>query len=169
MRGNGPRRASDRRRSSAPEAGLGNLTAARSRSDGAHRGEGQQLLLGEARGVAFIDHQPLTDRRGVFRESRHDEPTRGMPISGHDWDFAADNPSAATVRPNRAVRSRPAEAPMLLTVIQVEAALQLGRTRTYELLRSGEIPVRRVGRLIRVSRLALEEWVAQGEQSSGQH
>ncbi len=57
---------------------------------------------------------------------------------------------------------------MLLTVAQVEAALQLGRTRTYELLRSGEIPVRRVGRLIRVSRLALEEWVAKLEDSSCQ-
>jgi excisionase family DNA binding protein len=53
---------------------------------------------------------------------------------------------------------------MLLTVAQVEAALQLGRTRTYELLRSGAIPVLRVGRLIRVSRLALEEWVAQSEE-----
>jgi excisionase family DNA binding protein len=59
-------------------------------------------------------------------------------------------------------------APMLLTVRQVEAALQLGRTRTYELLRSGEIPVRRIGRLIRVSRSALEEWIAQtsGRESS---
>jgi excisionase family DNA binding protein len=51
-------------------------------------------------------------------------------------------------------------APMLLTVRQVEAALQLGRTRTYELLRSGQLPALRVGRLIRVSRVALEEWIA---------
>ncbi|MGH7723320.1 MAG: helix-turn-helix domain-containing protein [Candidatus Dormibacteria bacterium] len=51
-------------------------------------------------------------------------------------------------------------APMLLTVRQVEAALQLGRTRTYELLRSGQLPTLRVGRLIRVSRVALEEWIA---------
>lgn len=49
---------------------------------------------------------------------------------------------------------------MLLTVAQVEAALQLGRTRTYELLRSRKIPVR-VGRLIRVSRPALDAWIAQ--------
>jgi excisionase family DNA binding protein len=52
-------------------------------------------------------------------------------------------------------------APMLLTVRQVETALQLGRTRTYELLRSGQLPMLRVGRLIRVSRVALEEWIAQ--------
>lgn len=49
---------------------------------------------------------------------------------------------------------------MLLTVRQVEAALQLGRTRTYELPRSGQLPTLRVGRLIPVSRVALEEWIA---------
>jgi excisionase family DNA binding protein len=48
---------------------------------------------------------------------------------------------------------------MLLTVREVEVALQLGRTRTYELLRSGQLPMLRVGRLIRVSRVALEEWI----------
>ena len=50
---------------------------------------------------------------------------------------------------------------MLLTAKEVEAALQLGRTRTYQLLRSGEIPVLRVGRVLRISRLALEQWVAE--------
>ena len=50
-------------------------------------------------------------------------------------------------------------APMLLTVRDVEAELQLGRTRTYELLRSGSIPVIRVGRALRVPRDALRRWV----------
>ena len=49
--------------------------------------------------------------------------------------------------------------PMLLTVRDVEAELQLGRTRTYELLRSGSIPVIRVGRALRVPRDALRRWV----------
>lgn len=49
--------------------------------------------------------------------------------------------------------------PMLLTVRDVEAELQLGRTRTYELLRSGSIPVIRVGRAVRVPRDALRRWV----------
>lgn len=49
--------------------------------------------------------------------------------------------------------------PMLLTVRDVEAELQLGRTRTYELLRSGSIPVIRVGRALRVRRDALRHWV----------
>ncbi len=49
--------------------------------------------------------------------------------------------------------------PMLLTVRDVEAELQLGRTRTYELLRSGSLPVIRVGRAVRVPRDALRRWV----------
>lgn len=49
--------------------------------------------------------------------------------------------------------------PMLLTVRDVEAELQLGRTRTYELLRSGELPVIRLGRALRVPRHALRRWI----------
>lgn len=49
--------------------------------------------------------------------------------------------------------------PLLLTVRDVEAELQLGRTRTYELLRSGVIPVVRVGRVLRVPREALRRWI----------
>ena len=48
---------------------------------------------------------------------------------------------------------------MLLTVRDVEAELQLGRTRTYELLRSGGIPVIRLGRALRVPRDALRRWI----------
>ena len=49
--------------------------------------------------------------------------------------------------------------PILLTVRDVEAQLQIGRTRTYELLRSGEIPVIRIGRVLRVPREALQRWI----------
>lgn len=49
--------------------------------------------------------------------------------------------------------------PMLLTVKDVEAELQLGRTRTYELVRSGELPVVRIGRAVRIPRDALRLWV----------
>lgn len=48
---------------------------------------------------------------------------------------------------------------MLLTVKDVEAALQLGRTRAYELVRSGELPVIRIGRAVRIPRDALRRWV----------
>lgn len=53
----------------------------------------------------------------------------------------------------------PGQMPLLLTVRDVEAALQLGRTRTYELVRSGELPVIRLGRIVRVPRDELERWI----------
>jgi excisionase family DNA binding protein len=67
--------------------------------------------------------------------------------------LASDAPSPAEVPPATT------RAPMLLTVRDLEAELQLGRTRTYELLRSGSIPVIRVGRALRVPRDALRRWV----------
>ena len=66
-----------------------------------------------------------------------------------------ESPAHTTVEIPRA----PTRTPMLLTVRDVEAELQLGRTRTYELLRSGSIPVIRVGRALRVPRDALRRWV----------
>ena len=58
------------------------------------------------------------------------------------------------------VTKLPSEAsPLLLTVKDLEAELQLGRTRTYELVRSGAIPVIRIGRAVRVPRDALRRWV----------
>jgi excisionase family DNA binding protein len=48
---------------------------------------------------------------------------------------------------------------MLLTVKDLEAEPQLGRTRTYELVRSGVIPMIRIGRAVRIPRDALRRWV----------
>ena len=49
--------------------------------------------------------------------------------------------------------------PMLLTVDEVQELTQLGRTKVYELIRSGELPVVRIGRLLRIRRQALERWL----------
>jgi excisionase family DNA binding protein len=49
--------------------------------------------------------------------------------------------------------------PMLLRADQVARALGLGRSKVYELMQSGELPVVRIGRSVRVSRTSLEEWV----------
>ncbi len=48
--------------------------------------------------------------------------------------------------------------PELLTTSDVASMLGLGRTRTYELLRS-EIPSYRIGRVIRVHRQDIETWL----------
>jgi excisionase family DNA binding protein len=92
------------------------------------------------------DHsRPRTSVRRVERHRTISEPT--VAASRRDAEL-----SSAVSRPTT-------YAPMLLTVRDVEAELQLGRTRTYELLRSGVIPVVRVGRVLRVPRDGLRRWI----------
>lgn len=49
--------------------------------------------------------------------------------------------------------------PLLLRVEDAAKCLSLGRSKTYELIASGVIPVVRIGRSTRVSRSALEAWI----------
>lgn len=51
------------------------------------------------------------------------------------------------------------DVPLLLTIKEVQEATQLGRTKVYELMRDGRLPVVRIGRTIRVRREALERWL----------
>lgn len=48
---------------------------------------------------------------------------------------------------------------LLLTVKEVQEALGLGRNNTYDLIRSGKLKSIRVGKLIKVPRAALEEYL----------
>jgi excisionase family DNA binding protein len=81
---------------------------------------------------------------------------RGLGVSASIADVEGHAIAAATAAPSR----RRDGFAMLLTPREVEAELRLGRTRTYQLLRSGEIPSLRIGRAIRVSRAALERWIS---------
>jgi excisionase family DNA binding protein len=76
-------------------------------------------------------------------------------------------PNADRAEPFGASSVATVREPLLLTVRDVEVALQLGRTRTYELVRSGAIPVLRVGRAVRVPREALRRWI--DEQCTAPH
>ncbi|MFN8560023.1 MAG: helix-turn-helix domain-containing protein [Dehalococcoidia bacterium] len=53
---------------------------------------------------------------------------------------------------------------MLLTVKDVQEATCLGRTKVYELIREGELPVVRIGRAVRIHRQSLERWITQREE-----
>ena len=97
----------------------------------------------------------LTSLQGTHRvhadagvRGRRGTPTTSAPLR-----------ESATTTPTVGIAPASTRTPMLLTVRDVEAELQLGRTRTYELLRSGSIPVIRVGRALRVPRDALRRWV----------
>ena len=57
--------------------------------------------------------------------------------------------------------------PALLRVDEVAKYLSLGRSKTYELLATGELPAVRIGRSVRVPAAALQRWVErQAEQSA---
>lgn len=49
--------------------------------------------------------------------------------------------------------------PTLLTVLDVQRITNLGRTKVYELIRTGELPVIRIGRALRVHEHSLEAWL----------
>ncbi len=51
------------------------------------------------------------------------------------------------------------EWPVLLKVSEVAAILRVSRNLVYELIAEGELPVIRLGRVIRVPRDALERWI----------
>ncbi len=48
---------------------------------------------------------------------------------------------------------------MLLTPRDVAESLNLGRSRTYELIASGDLPSIRIGRSIRIPADALKQWI----------
>ena len=64
---------------------------------------------------------------------------------------------------------RQQEAPtqrLLLRIPEVAKALGLGRTKIYELIDAGELPVIHVGRAVRVSVTALQKWVEEQNNQS---
>lgn len=97
--------------------------------------------------------QPLLPLDDIPRAAATTRTPRRPPASVR----AADPPPAPT--PAVADTRAAGELPLLLTVRDVEAELQLGRTRAYELIRSGELPVVRLGGVVRVPRDALERWI----------
>jgi excisionase family DNA binding protein len=70
-----------------------------------------------------------------------------------DVEGPEDAPPAGTTAPPAT------QLPLLLTVRDVESEFQLGCTRVYELVRSGELPVVQLGRVVRVPRDGLERWI----------
>ena len=50
-------------------------------------------------------------------------------------------------------------ASVLMTIPQVVQALRLSRTKVYDLINSGQLPVIRIGRSVRVRSTDLDRWV----------
>ena len=60
------------------------------------------------------------------------------------------------------------ERPILLRIPEAAQLVGLGRSSIYELISAGDLPVVRVGRAVRVPRLAIERWAErlQAEQNA---
>jgi len=52
-----------------------------------------------------------------------------------------------------------ADGPLLLGALEVARLLGIGRTKVYELIVRGELPIVRIGRCVRVSRSHLAVWI----------
>ncbi len=49
--------------------------------------------------------------------------------------------------------------PICYTIDEVAAKLKIGRSKSFELVRTGELRARRIGRLLRVPKVALDEFL----------
>jgi excisionase family DNA binding protein len=58
--------------------------------------------------------------------------------------------------------SSPKQSPDVLTVDEAAALLRISRGKAYEAVRTGEVPSVRVGRCIRIPRVALERMLEDG-------
>ncbi len=56
---------------------------------------------------------------------------------------------------------------MLLRAEDIQKALGLGRSKVYEMIQSGELPIIRVGRSVRVPAAGLRAWIAQRVEQQG--
>ncbi len=54
---------------------------------------------------------------------------------------------------------------LLFTIAEVVQALSLSRSKVYDLIAKGELPVRRIGRSVRVRSTDLDKWVESLEDS----
>lgn len=54
---------------------------------------------------------------------------------------------------------------VLLKVNEVAKVLNLGRSKVYQMVAAGELPVVRFGRAVRVSPVSLKQWVESREQN----
>jgi len=55
----------------------------------------------------------------------------------------------------------------LLRAEEVALVLGVGRSKVFEMLRAGELPVIRLGRSVRIPRRALDEWIEQRTEHPG--
>lgn len=84
-------------------------------------------------------------------------------IGPSDRERAEENAPTADARGTRPM------APLLLRAGEVATLLGLGRSTVFAMLGAGELPVVRIGRSVRVPRVALERWVDERTDHNTRH
>jgi excisionase family DNA binding protein len=69
-------------------------------------------------------------------------------------------------RPKTSDFKRPEEAPLLLKAKEVAKILGIGRTKVYEMMAAGELPVVHIGTAVRVPRQRLLDWIEENTQEA---
>jgi excisionase family DNA binding protein len=96
----------------------------------------------------------------------------GNPAIASPWrrGGGAGEPAAHPVPPPaRAVTAAAtSDPPLLIDSREVSRLLGIGRTKAFELMAREQLPVVRIGRSVRVSRKALEDWIAASVPESGE-
>lgn len=93
-------------------------------------------------------HPNLTSSASHGRRGRGAGEPAAHPVPPRDWlDYS--EPSVI-----------PDSGPWLLESRDVARLLGIGRTKTFQLMASGELPTLRLGRCVRVPAAALQEWIS---------
>jgi len=92
----------------------------------------------------------------------HRLPAHSAPASPLRRGGGAGEPAAHPVPPpdDHSKTRSPQDLPLLIDSRELSRLLGIGRTKAFELMARGEVPVVRIGRCVRISRTALEDWVA---------
>jgi len=89
--------------------------------------------------------------------TRRRRPITSANASNRRRGGGAGEPAAHPVPPHLPL-AEPSR-PLLIDSRQVARLLGIGRTKTFQLMASGELPTIRLGRCVRVPMHALEDWI----------
>jgi excisionase family DNA binding protein len=69
-------------------------------------------------------------------------------------------------QPNAPDATKPAEPPFLVKADEAAKMIGVGRTKVYEMMASGKLPIVRIGSAVRVNRQRLLEWIEKNTQQA---
>jgi len=91
--------------------------------------------------------------------TRHRRPVESLNGSHRRRGGGAGEPAAHPVPPGAGIHVPTYETRLLIDSREVARLLGVGRTKTFQMMASGELPTVRIGRSVRVSLAGLHSWI----------